>query len=243
VASLLLEGLGNLGISFLSSYFRIQLFVPHTPLFYHSVIRLSSARRPFFALFDNTVNKHLEYSETEKGWRMDRVELARRVYSASHLIGTFRLRSGQVSDQYFDKYLFESDPVLLASIASHMVKLIPSETEVLAGLEMGGIPVATALSLQTGLPAIFVRKKAKEYGTAKLAEGLDFHGRRLCIVEDVVTTGGQIILSARDLRLLGGKVAEVICVIQRGKDAGDILRQQGLALRPLFTMQELERAR
>src|SRR5512141_3059711 len=104
---------------------------------------------------------------------MDRSDLARRIYAVSHLVGTFKLRSGQISDQYFDKYLFESDPALLAEIASHMVKLIPPETQVLAGLEMGGIPVSTALSLKTGLPAVFVRKKAKEYGTAQLAAGMD----------------------------------------------------------------------
>ena len=82
----------------------------------------------------------------------------------SRLTGTFKLRSGQVSNQYFDKYLFESNPALL-EIAKQLKELIPPETEVLAGLEMGGIPVATALSLQTGIPVVFVRKEAKKYGT------------------------------------------------------------------------------
>src|SRR3972149_3310485 len=104
---------------------------------------------------------------------MTRKELAKKIYQASHLTGTFKLRSGQISNEYFDKYLFESDPALLKEIANGMAKLIPEGTEVLAGLEMGGIPLATALSLKTGLPATSVRKQAKDYGTAKLAEGAE----------------------------------------------------------------------
>src|SRR4029079_14414609 len=98
-------------------------------------------------------------------------ELAQRVNSIARLTGTFTLRSGQVSTEYFDKYRFEADPVLLADIAAALVPLLPHETEVLAGLELGGVPIATALSLHTGLPAAFVRKEAKSYGTAQLAEG------------------------------------------------------------------------
>jgi orotate phosphoribosyltransferase len=171
---------------------------------------------------------------------MDRKTLAGEIYKISHLTGTFKLRSGQISNQYFDKYLFESKPELLAAIADQMSKLIPPGTEILAGLEMGGIPVATALSLKTNIPAIFVRKKAKDYGTCKMAEGTDFKDKKVCIIEDVVTTGGQIILSAGDLRKLGAKVDNVLCVIQRGMDAGNMLQKEGLHLIPLFTMTELE---
>lgn len=174
---------------------------------------------------------------------MDRNELAREIYRVSHLEGNFKLRSGQVSHEYFDKYLFESRPVLLAEIAAQMVSLIPGGTEVLAGLEMGGIPVATALSLRTGLPSIFVRKKAKEYGTCKLAEGMDIRNKKVCVIEDVVTTGGQILLSAADLRQLDAQVDSVLCVILRGKDSREKLRKEGLNLIPLFTMEELEEAR
>jgi orotate phosphoribosyltransferase len=171
---------------------------------------------------------------------MDRPELAREIYSVSHITGTFKLRSGQISDQYFDKYLFEARPDLLKEIANHMAKLIPPGTEVLAGLELGGVPIASALSLNTGLPAAFVRKKAKDYGTCKLAEGADIQGKKVCIIEDVVTTGGQIILSANDLRQLGAKTENVLCVIQRGSHSGGLLAKEGLKLIPLFTMEELE---
>jgi len=95
---------------------------------------------------------------------MNKNELAQNIYRVSHLEGNFKLRSGQISNEYFDKYLFESEPKLLKEIAGQMAKLIPDGTEVLAGLEMGGLPIATALSLQTGIPAAFVRKRLKTMG-------------------------------------------------------------------------------
>ncbi|HID22117.1 MAG TPA: orotate phosphoribosyltransferase, partial [Planctomycetaceae bacterium] len=115
-------------------------------------------------------------------------------------------------------------------------------TDVLAGLEMGGIPLATAISLETGLEACFVRKKAKEYGTCKFAEGNAVEGRTLCIVEDVITTGGQVILSAEDLRNAGAKVEHVLCVIDREAGGTERLADAGLSLHPLFTMSELKAA-
>ena len=171
---------------------------------------------------------------------MTRKELARKIYQASHLTGTFKLRSGQISSEYFDKYQFASDPALLKEITNGMANLIPEGTDVLAGLEMGAIPLATALSLKTGLPATFVRKKAKDYGTSKFAEGAEVKNKQVCIIEDVVTTGGQIVLSATDLKQLGARIKYVLCVIDR-RDAKskEILSKQGLELRSLFTMEEL----
>ncbi|MFC2011274.1 orotate phosphoribosyltransferase [Chloroflexota bacterium] len=171
---------------------------------------------------------------------MDRNELAQKIFDTSHLEGSFKLRSGQVSNEYFDKYLFESNPKLLMEIANQLSELIPEGTEALAGLEMGGIPLATTLSLQTGIPAVFVRKKAKEYGTCKLAEGADVGDKKVCIVEDVVTTGGQIIMSANDLRKLGTDVKSVLCVIERDIKGRENLKKEGLELLSLFTMEELK---
>ena len=171
---------------------------------------------------------------------MNRNDLVRKIYHISHLEGNFRLRSGQISNEYFDKYQFESDPKLLMEIANQLAKLIPKGTEVLAGLEMGGIPIATAMSIQTNIPAVFVRKKAKEYGTCKLAEGGDIHNKKVCIVEDVATTGGQIILSANDLKQLGAQMKYVLCVIERDKKCRDNLSKEGLELLSLFTMEELK---
>ena len=168
----------------------------------------------------------------------DAPDLARRVGEACRLTGTFTLRSGQVSTTYFDKYLFEADPLLLAAVAGAAAALIPAETEVLAGLELGGVPVATALSLATGLPVAFVRKEAKKYGTAKLAEGAEVDGRRVLIVEDIVTTGGQVVLSARDLRSKGASLIGALCVIDRS--SGDHqLAEDGLDLISLFTAADL----
>ncbi len=171
---------------------------------------------------------------------MERKELAARIYNVSYLTGTFTLRSGQVSNEYFDKYLFESDPVILDEIGNHLMKLIPAGTEVLAGLEMGAIPIATILAAKTGIPVVFVRKKAKDYGTCKLAEGTGIQGKKLCVVEDVVTTGGQIVLSSKDLKSFGAIVEKVICVIERDPRSHEILGKEGLTLTPLFTMDELK---
>ena len=170
---------------------------------------------------------------------MERELLAKKIYETAHLTGSFKLRSGKESNDYFDKYLFESNPDLLNEIADDLSKLVPPGTEVLAGLEMGGIPVVTALSLKTGIPAAFVRKRAKEYGTCKLAEGIDVRGKTVCIIEDVVTTGGQILLSASDLCNAGAIVVSVLCVIEREPQGRDNLEKNGLNFLSLFKMEEL----
>ncbi|MEE6452801.1 orotate phosphoribosyltransferase [Gottfriedia acidiceleris] len=170
---------------------------------------------------------------------MDKVQLAQEIYNTSHLTGEFKLRSGLVSNEYFDKYLFESNPILLNEIADQLSKLIPEGTEILAGLEMGGIPIATALSLKTGIPVVFVRKEAKAYGTCKLAEGIDIQNKKVCIVEDVVTTGGQIKLSAEDLKQVGANVKDVLCVIDRKQNGKENLYEAGLILHSLLTMDDL----
>jgi orotate phosphoribosyltransferase len=167
------------------------------------------------------------------------VELGRRIYEVAHLTGEFVLRSGRVTDEYFDKYRFEADPVLLDAVAQAMVPLVPEGTEVLAGLEMGGIPVVTALGRHTGLPCAFVRKAAKPYGTAKLAEGAEIAGRRVTVVEDVVTSGGQIVLSTKELRALGADVREAVCVIDRGQGGGEALAEIDLKLIPLLTADQI----
>lgn len=171
---------------------------------------------------------------------MTRTDLAAEIYRTAYITGQFKLRSGLMSNEYFDKYRFESQPRLLKALAQHLSPLIPSDTQVLAGLEMGGIPIATALSLETGLPIVFVRKEAKSYGTCQLAEGSEIKGKKLCVVEDVVTTGGQILLSADDLRSEGAIVHDVLCVIYRGQGKPVDLEAKGLHLSSLFSMAELK---
>jgi len=170
---------------------------------------------------------------------MERDELARAIYDSAHLTGTFTLRSGAVSNEYFDKYLFEAEPALLRAIAEALAPLVPDGTDALAGLELGGVPIATMLSQVTGIPALFVRKAAKTYGTCRLAEGGEVEGRRLTVVEDVVTSGGQVLTSCGDLRDHGATVDTALCVIDRESGGDDALREIGVELRPLFRMSEL----
>lgn len=168
--------------------------------------------------------------------------LARRIYDISHLTGEFTLRSGAVSNEYFDKYRFESDPALLREIASGMVAMLPQGIDALAGLELGGVPLATAASQISGIPTLFVRKQAKTYGTCQLAEGGELAGRRLAIFEDVVTSGGQVIESCAQLRALGAEIVIVLCVIDRESGGPERMAADGLTLRSLFTMSELKAA-
>ena len=174
---------------------------------------------------------------------LDLPSLAADVDACCRLTGEFVLRSGLVSSEYFDKYLFESDPGLLARVVARMVPLLPADTELLGGLELGGVPLATVLSQRTGLPAVFVRKRAKEYGTRKLAEGPAVAGRRVTLVEDVVTTGGAVRDAARALREAGAAVAVVVCAIDRSPGPENPLADVGLQLRPVLTKADLDAAR
>ena len=166
--------------------------------------------------------------------------LARDIDARCRLTGEFTLRSGQVASEYFDKYLFETDPDLLARVATAMVPLLPKDTELLGGLEMGGIPIVTVVSAQSRLPALFVRKAAKAYGTCKLAEGPDVAGRRVTLVEDVITTGGAVRNAALALRDAGATVETVVCAIDRSPPDDDPLADVGLEIRSVLTKADLD---
>ena len=128
---------------------------------------------------------------------MEKKQLAKSVLKVSHLTGSFLLRSGKTSNEYFDKYQFESRPELLKAIADHMIPLLPKDFDLLGAMEMGGLPIATAIALQTGKEMVFIRKKSKEYGTCKFAEGPGLKGKKICMIEDVITTGvGVAIISS-----------------------------------------------
>ncbi|GAA1911033.1 orotate phosphoribosyltransferase [Nocardioides marmoribigeumensis] len=169
--------------------------------------------------------------------------LAADVDACCRLTGEFTLRSGQVASEYFDKYLFEARPALLARVVDQMVGLVPDDTDLLGGLELGGIPIATVLSARTELPSLFVRKNAKEYGTCKLAEGPDVAGRRVTLVEDVITTGGAVRDATRALRELGAVVEVVVCAIDRSPEGTNPLDDVGLEVRPVLTKAVLDAAR
>jgi|SRR5262245_6911485 len=169
--------------------------------------------------------------------------LARDVDARCRLTGEFTLRSGQVATEYFDKYLFETDPDLLARVAAQMVPLLPGDTDLLGGLEMGGIPIVTVLSAQSRLPALFVRKQAKTYGTCKLAEGPDVAGRRVTLVEDVITTGGAVRDATVALRAAGATVETVVCAIDRSPGEENPLADVGLEIRSVLTKADLDAVR
>ena len=163
------------------------------------------------------------------------VTLARDIDASCRLTGEFVLRSGQVAHEYFDKYLFETDPTLLRRVAERMVTLVPDRVDLLGGLELGGVPLVTMLSSLTGIPALFVRKKAKTYGTRRLAEGATTTGRTVVLVEDVITTGGAVRNAARALRAAGAIVDTVICAIDRSVPGTDPFAADGIGIRAVLT--------
>jgi orotate phosphoribosyltransferase len=168
--------------------------------------------------------------------------IPKRIKACAQLEGSFTLRSGKVSNTYFDKYRFEADPVLLRDIAIEMARLVPAGTEVLAGLEMGGIPVVTMLSQVTGLPAAFIRKEAKAYGTCRYAEGAPLEGRRFVLVEDVVSSGGAIIDAMKLLEADGLNTKVALCVIDRQSGGAEALASEGVELKALLKYAHLAEA-
>ena len=176
-----------------------------------------------------------------KGIQLKKTELIKRMRAVSYLTGHFKLRSGKMSSYYWDKYRFESNPVLLDSIVDEMQTLLPSSFDKLAGLELGGIPLATALSLRTGSPCLYVRKEAKAYGTCNLVEGGFQPGDTVVIIEDVITTAGQVVTSVEKIRELGIIVRNVVCAIDRQQGGGAKIEALGCSLASVFTLEELER--
>jgi len=169
--------------------------------------------------------------------------LAHDIDECCRLTGEFTLRSGIVASEYFDKYLFEAQPTLLARVVDQMVELLPTDTELLGGLDLGGVPIATMLSARTGLPALFVRKHAKEYGTCKLAEGPPVQAQRVTLIEDVITTGGAVRDATKALRAQGAIIAVAVCAIDRSTPGENPLADIGLEIRPFLTKAQLDAAR
>ena len=168
-------------------------------------------------------------------------DLARQIADVATLEGAFKLRSGTISQTYFDKYRFEGNPALLKPLAAEMAKLIPNDTDLIAGLELGGVPLATAISIETGLPAAFIRKEAKSYGTCRAIEGQDVRGKKVTFIEDVITTGGAVSDAFQLAHDEGADVMAVVCAIWRGEGAPYIRNAPTLPVYPVFTRSDLER--
>jgi orotate phosphoribosyltransferase len=167
--------------------------------------------------------------------------LARDLDNVARLQGTFVLRSGATASEYFDKYRFEADPALLLRLAQAMLELVPGSADVLAGVELGGVPIATAMSLAGGMPIAFVRKQAKTYGTCQAVEGANVKGRKVAIIEDVISTGGAVIDAAAHLREAGAEVVAVVCAVWRGGEAMEIASLD-IPVHAAFTRADLDAA-
>lgn len=146
---------------------------------------------------------------------MDHVALAKRVKEVALLEGDFTLRSGKKSKFYFDKYLFETQPDILKAMGEEIAKRLPAGTTRIAGPELGAVALAAAGSLASGVPFFIVRNAKKDYGTSKTIEGKLEKGDQVVLVEDIVTTGGQVIEAIKNIGEAGATVVKVIVALDR----------------------------
>ncbi len=173
---------------------------------------------------------------------MTDAELAAAIREHAYLEGDFVLRSGRRSRYYLDKYRFETRPDLLAALGGRIAGAVAEhapEAARLAGPELGAVALAAAGSLASGLPFLLVRKKAKEYGTGRRLEGEFEAGEEVCVVEDVVTSGGALLESVEALREAGLVCRVAICVVDREEGGVDALARHAVRLWPLFTASEI----
>jgi orotate phosphoribosyltransferase len=167
-------------------------------------------------------------------------DLAAEIRDRCLVSGDFVLRSGQRTNVYLDKYRAEADPEVLLQAGRKMAADVQPGTELLAGLELGGVPLAVILSQVTGLPTRFVRKQPKDYGTRLQVEGGEVDSRQVTVVEDVVTSGGAVVDGVEALRAAGAIVDSAVCLILRDETAVERLAEHGVELRSAFTLAEIE---
>jgi orotate phosphoribosyltransferase len=169
-------------------------------------------------------------------------ELRSALVEHAYLEGDFVLRSGARSSYYFDKYRFETRPELLealgARIADAVAEAEPEATR-LVGPELGAVTLLAAASLHSRLPFVIVRKEAKDYGTAKRLEGEFVPGELVCLVEDVVTSGGAAVQTVEALREAGLECGTAVCVVDRQEGGREALARHEVRLRALFVSSEL----
>jgi len=170
---------------------------------------------------------------------MDKQQLAQVIRKAAYLEGDFVLRSGKRSKYYLDKYLFETDPAILREVGELLARHASSGVDRIGGAELGGIPLAAAAALACGKPFIIIRQGRKEYGTGKMIEGVIHPGDRILLVEDVVTTGGQVLEAIETVRQAGATVVKVVAVLDRMEGAARKIRDSGHAFEALFTSEDL----
>jgi orotate phosphoribosyltransferase len=156
--------------------------------------------------------------------------------------GEFTLASGDKSSYYIDIKKASTNPKVLKIIAVLMAEEVLKLDQVpdrIAGVVLGSVPLAAALSLETGIPYVMIRKEKKDHGTGKLIEGELNDGDRVLVVEDVITTAGSSMNAIRTIREAGGKVTDVFSVIDRQVGGSENLSSIGVRLHPLVTASEL----
>jgi len=170
---------------------------------------------------------------------MTRNELARRIADVALLRGEFTLRSGRKSNYYLDKYLFETQPDILRELGKMFAERIPAGVTRIAGPELGAIALAAAASMASGKPFVIVRNQKKGYGSGKLLEGKIEPGETVVIIEDVLTTGGQVLEAVKSLESAGAKVAGILGVLDRQEGARQNIESAGYKFEALFTTSDL----
>jgi len=169
---------------------------------------------------------------------MDTSELARRIKEAAYLEGDFILRSGKRSKYYLDKYLFETQPDILAELGRRLAAFA-GDVEVIAGPELGAVALAAATSMATGKPFTLVRKQAKDYGTSKQIEGAPVAGRNVLMVEDIGTTAGAALEAAQTLTAAGANIKRIVFAVDRMQGARENVEAAGYEFHAVLTKKDL----
>lgn len=170
---------------------------------------------------------------------MTHEQLAKRIAEVALLRGEFILRSGRKSNYYLDKYRFETQPDVLAALGKMLADRVSPDTDRIAGAELGAVPLAAAAGMAANKPIVFIRNQKKDYGTAKQVEGVLNPGDKVLIVEDVLTTGGQVLEAVKTLQDLGAKVQRIVAVIDRLEGARENIEKAGIDFESLFTSKDL----
>lgn len=169
---------------------------------------------------------------------MDKQELARRIKAVAYLEGDFVLRSGRRSKYYMDKYLFETQPDILAELGKLFAQRAGG-ADVIAGPELGAVALAAATSMACGKPFAIVRKAKKDYATGKLVEGTDVKGKKVLLVEDIGTTAGAALEAAESLKQAGAEIVGLCFVIDRQEGARENVEKAGYRFEALLNKADL----
>ncbi len=170
---------------------------------------------------------------------MTREELIKRIKETAYLEGDFVLRSGKRSKYYLDKYLFETRPDILKALGDEFAKYVTDDVTLIAGAELGGVALAAATALATGKNWIIVRNSKKGYGTGKMVEGVLKKDDVVLLVEDIATTGGQVLEAAKIITEAGAKVKQIVCVIDRKQGAQENITSAGYIFESIITKDDL----